>query len=133
MAMNAIKVAERNTMCDALVDALDAGSTDATGDVILSTAAAGGGTVGAILPFPTATAFGAASAGVATRTVGTMEDTSADNAATVTFCAFRDRDNVIVWEGTVGTSGTDIVFNTNIFAAGDLITITTMTVTMPAA
>jgi len=133
MAMNAIRTTERDLMCNALVDALDVGSTDATGDVELRTAITGGGMLGANLPFPTATAFGVSISGVATRTAGTMEDVSADNSVTVLFCTFRDRDNNIIWEGNVGTSGTDIVFNTNVFTAGDLITITTMTVTMPAA
>ncbi len=131
MAMNNIATASRNSMCDALVDDVDVGSTDASGDIQVYTAAFA--TLLAELAYSAPPAFGAAAAGVATANA-IADDTSADNSGTAAVCRIRDRDNATVWEGTVTATagGGDIEFNTITFTSGDTVSITAQTVTMPA-
>ena len=129
MAINAIQTALRDTLCNAFVDAIDGGA--GAGTIALRTASGGGGTLLATLTF-TDPAFGASSSGVATASAIT-DDTSADAAGTATFLLVATSTPATMFEGTVATSGADINFNTNVFAAGDTISVTSMTITMPAA
>lgn len=132
MAINNISTAARNAMCDALVDQVDGGSSN--GVVQIYTSAFG--TLLATCAF-SATAFGAASSGVATA-ASISDDTSADATGTAAVCRISTTNDgstpvATVWEGTVGTSGADINFNTVSFTSGDTVSITSMTVTMPAS
>ena len=70
-----IAVAARNAACDSIVDLIDVGSTDSTGDIEIATT--GFSTTLAILNF-TNPAFGNSSSGVATASA-IADDTSADN------------------------------------------------------
>ena len=117
----------RNAACDAIVDLVDGGSSDSTGDLVLMTA---GDVEVATLAFSNP-AFGASSAGVATASA-LSNDTSATG-GTATKCKVVDRDNVTVWEGTVGItgSGEDVELASNIIGAGDIVAVTSCTFTMP--
>ena len=127
--MNNISATARSAMCDALVDLLDGGTTDASGDIQIYTA--GFASLLAELTF-SATAFGSASSGVATAAAIT-DDSAANNTGTAAVCRFRNRDNTVIWEGTVSTSGADINLNTVSITVNDVVSITSMTVTMPAS
>lgn len=129
MAINNIATGVRNSMCDALVDAIDAGTTDAAGDFQIYTAAFG--TLLAELAFSNP-AFGAAATGTATANSIT-DDSSANATGTAAVCRIRDRDNATVFEGTVGTTGADLNLNTTSITSGDTVSISSMTVTMPAS
>lgn len=129
MAINAIANGVRSSMCDAFVDAIDTGTTDTGGDLLIYTAA-----FASLLAEPQFgnPAFGAASAGVATVNAVT-DDSSANNTGTAAVCRFQDRDNTAVADGTVGTSGEDVNLNTLSITAGDIVSITGGNITMPAA
>jgi hypothetical protein len=129
MAINTISTAARNAMCDALVDLIDGGA--GAGTIQIRTASGGGGTLLATLTFSDP-AFGAASSGVATASAIT-DDSSADATGTAGYCVILDSDSNSIFEGTVGTSGADINFNTVAFTSGDTVSISSMTITMPAS
>lgn len=124
MAMNNISTAARNAMCDALVDLLDSGT--------FHIYSSGFTTELAILTF-SATAFGGAgavNAGEAVANSITDED-SALATDTAAVCRIKTSGAATVFEGTVGTSGADLNLNTTSIQAGDVVSITSMTVTMP--
>ena len=127
MAINTIATALRNTLCDAFVDAID----DGAGDGIIELFTAAFATQLATLTFA-GPAFGAAAAGVATAGA-IVGDASADNAGTCVVFRISTSTPTALFEGTVGSGSGDIDFNTNIFAAGDSVDITAMTITMPAS
>jgi len=129
MAISNIQTTVRNNMCNAFVDAIDVGTTDATGDLAGFTAAF------ATLLFEcnfSNPAFGNAAAGVATANA-ISDDTSANNSGTAAVGRLRDRDNATVAEFTIGTAGADLILNTTSITAGDRVGISSATVTQPAA
>jgi len=134
MAINTIAVGIRNSMCDALVDAIDVGA-GANGTLEIGTDAGGGafGTLLATLDFAAkaTNAFTAASAGVASD--NGLADETAAVAGTAGVCRVKDCDGNILFLGTVGTSGADINFNTVAFSTNDTVSVTSMTITMPAS
>jgi hypothetical protein len=75
-------------------------------------------------------AFAAASSGSMAIT-GTPSGT-AGSAGTCTLFRIRDTSDVEVLRGSVGTSGTDIVFSNNVFGAGSTITVSTFSLSLPA-
>lgn len=122
--------AARNAMIDAVVDLVDVGTTDATGDL-------------RVLDSPTEVviialnnpAFGAGATGVATldNTGPPSANATAAGAAIDSF-EFRDRDNTVIWSGTISGSGGggDIeATNTNV-ANGQQVDLTSYTHTAPA-
>lgn len=129
MAINNLSTSARNAACDGVVDRVDVGSGDATGDTGIYTSAFG--TLLALMLFSNP-AFGAASSGTATASAIT-DDSSADATGTAAVGRVRDRDNATCWEYTVGTSGADLNLNTTSITAGDRVSITSFTVTMPAS
>lgn len=129
MALNNIATTQRNGMADALVDGIDVGSTDATGDFGIYTSAFG--TLLALLLFSNP-AFGSAVAGVATAAAIT-DDSSADATGTAAVLRLRNRDNAAVVEGTVGTASADLILNTVSITAGDRVSCTSATITQPAS
>lgn len=124
-----LATAVRNAAADAVVDLIDAGSTDATGDLGIYTTAFG--TLLA-LPLFANPAFGAAASGVATANAIT-DDSSADATGTAAVLRIRDRDNTNLIDGSVGTSGEDLNLNTTSITTGDVVSITSATITMPAS
>lgn len=78
-----------------------------------------------------ATAFSAASNGVATANAIT-QDSSADASGTATFARILKSDGTSVWgDCDVGTSGSDINLNSVSIVAGGTVSITSMTLTQP--
>jgi hypothetical protein len=71
---------------------------------------------------------GAASGGVLTFSA-IADDVSADASGTASFARFLDSDNNAVIQGTVGTVGADINFNSVTFVLGGLVEITSLTIT----
>ena len=120
-----LTTAARNAACNAIVDLVDAG----TGDSTLVFYASNGSTEVATLTFA-ATAFGAANTGVATADT-IAPDTSATG-GTTTIAKFLDGDGTEVLRCTVGTSGADINLSNNVIVAGETLTISALTVTVPA-
>lgn len=76
-----------------------------------------------------ATAFGAASAGVATANAITS-DSSANATGTATwFRALKSDGTTVVWDGSVGTSSADMVLDTVSFVAGGTVAVSALTLT----
>jgi hypothetical protein len=130
----AITTAAASAMCDALVDRIDTAgpgtlkiygaSRPATAD-----SAVGGATLLATLTF-SATAFGAASSGVATANAITS-DSSADATATAVWFRVANGTPTTQFDGNVGTSGEDLNLNTTSIVAGAVVSISAGTVTVP--
>jgi len=114
----------RNTLADAVVDAIDAGTTDANGDLVIMTT--GLGTEVATLGFA-ATAFGAASSGTATAAAITS-DSSATGGTAATF-KVQNKDNTLIFSGTVTATGGggDIELSSVSIGAGDTVSVTSFT------
>jgi hypothetical protein len=76
-----------------------------------------------------ATAFGAASGGVATANAITS-DTSADATGTATWCRILKSDGTtVLWDGSVGTSSANLVLNTVSIVAGATVAVSSLTYT----
>lgn len=121
--------------CDAIVDRLDEGSGAGTLKIYNGTiptdadTAVGAQTLLATLTFSDP-AFGAASNGTATASSITS-DSSADAAGTATWARWATSGGTAILDCTVGTSGEDINFNSNIFSAGAAVAITSLTIALP--
>ena len=116
----------RQTITDAAVDAIDAGTTDTTGDLIFMTS---GNTTCARLAWSATPAFGTAVSGVATMNA-INSDTSALG-GTVALFKFQNRNNVEVMRGTVTATGGggDIVLSSVALSPGDTVSISSLTYT----
>ncbi len=78
-----------------------------------------------------ATAFAAAAAGVATANAITS-DTSANNTGTASwFRVLKADGSTVVFDGTCGTSATDLVLNSVSIVTGALVSISAFTYTQP--
>lgn len=125
-----LTTAARNAACDAIVDLLDGGAGDATGDIAFSTSA----------PAILATcnlddpAFGAASNGVATAgTIAQGTVSGSSNPSTVALALFRNKANTEIFRCAVGTSGSDINLSSVSVNDDDTIDVTSLTFTVPAS
>ncbi len=99
-----------------------------TGAAPANAAAADSGTVLATLTLPSDW-MAAASSGSKAKS-GTWEDTSADATGTAAhFRLYKSDGTTVVMQGTVGTSGTDMIVDNTSFAAGQAFTITGFTIT----
>ena len=129
MAINAISTTVRNAMCDAFVDALDTGSAQ-------SGASMNGYTSGyATLLFTnrmSAPAYGASASGTATANA-IADETNAPASGTAAVGRHLDRDDTQHSDYTIGTSGEDLNLNTTSITSGDTVSITSATITQPAA
>ena len=121
--------ATRNAMADAVVDRIDLGTTDTTGDLVIQTS---GDVEVATLSWTATPAFGAATGGVATMNA-INDDTSATGGTAAKF-KFQDRDNTEVVSGSVTATGGggDIELSSVVIGAGDTVSITSLTYTAPA-
>lgn len=125
----------RSAMCDAFVDKIDEGAGAGTlvirtGSAPAATTDADTGTLLATLIFSDP-AFGAASAGVATAN-NITSDSSIDATGTAGYWRIKDSDAEVHAQGSVGTSGADINFNSLSFVSGGTCAITSLTITVPA-
>jgi len=116
--------AVRNTLADAVDTAVNTGSTDASGDLVIMT----GGDVEVATIILSATAFGAASSGTITLASTPLSDSSATGGTAALF-KFQDRDNTEIFRGTVTATGGggDIELSSVSIGAGDTVTITSFT------
>ena len=123
-----VSTAGRNAMVDALVDLLDGGSGDATGDLVVTNSS---DSIIATCTF-SATAFGSASAGTATA-ASITGDTNMTGGTAARWQA-RNKSNAEIFRGNVGVSGSgvEMIVSTTTFPAGGSLTISSFTVTQPA-
>ena len=131
-----ISTAARNGMADFLVDLLDAGAGAGKIRIYDGTQPAGPDTA-----ITTQTmlaelacsdpAFGAAASGVATLDNTPVLSTTGAAAGTATWFRALDSNNVAAFDGSAGTSGTDIILNTATISVGVTVEITAGTITMP--
>jgi hypothetical protein len=112
----------RNQLADVTVDAIDAGSTDTTGDLEIMTS---GDVEVATLTWTATPAFGAASGGTAT--MNAINDDTNATGGTAALFKFQDRDNAEVFRGTVATSGADLNLSSVAIGATDTVSITSFT------
>lgn len=124
-----------NAMVDAAVDSIDQGSGAGyiqirTGSAPTNTTDANTGTLLATNTMSDP-ACGSASGGSATAN-SISNDSSIDNTGTAAHFRIFDSNNVCLFQGTVGTSGTDIVFDSVSFVAGGVCSITSLTFTLGA-
>lgn len=121
-----LTTAARNAACDAIVDLLDTGSTDPTGDIAFSTSA----------PATLCTnnlanpAFGSSSVGVAT--AGTIAQGTVATGGTIALALFRNRANTEEFRCAVAQSASDINLTSVIVNIGDTIDVSSLTYTVPA-
>lgn len=115
----------RNGLADYVVDAVDNGTTDANGDLVINTS---GDVEVATLGFSNP-AFGAASTGTATAN-SISSDTNATGGTAAKFVV-QDRDNTTVFQGSVTATGGggDMELSSVAIGAGDTVSITTFTYT----
>jgi hypothetical protein len=116
----------RNAAINAMVDLVDQGTTNPSGQLVVETAGAAEIATCAM----SNPAFGDGASGTATAAAITP-DTNA-NAGTIGNVAMQDRDGNDVMEFTVGTSGADINFSSLTVNSGDTVSFTSLTITQPA-
>jgi hypothetical protein len=121
--------AMRNTLCNAVVDAIDAG-TD--GKLVFrvtgSTADSPSASPPATLTF-SATAFGAAANGIATANAITSDTNAAGG--TIAFATLEDSAGTVCAHCAVGTSGSDINLSSLTVGAGDTVSVSALTYEAP--
>lgn len=129
MAISAISTAARNAMADALVDQIDAGA----GAGLWEIWTAAFGTLLGTLTF-TDPAFGDAASGTATA-ANIADDASADSDGTANRLRITTSLPATVYEGTVTATGGggDLELSTVSITSGDTLSISSATVTAPAA
>lgn len=127
-----ISTVARTALADALRVLFDTGSNlyIRTGAAPTNTTDADSGTLLSTVPM-NATPFPAAVAGVLTANAFT---TDSNVAATGTAAHFRIKDSggVVVAQGSVGTTATDLIVNTTSFVAAGSFQVTSFTITVPA-
>lgn len=123
-----LPTASRDAMCNALVDLIDAGTADTTGDLVIMTS---GDVEVATLSWTATPAFGNSSTGVAT--MNSINDDTSATGGTAALHKFQDRDNAEVLRGTVATSGGDLNLSSLGIGAGDTVEVSAYTVTVPAS
>lgn len=139
-----LSTAVRNAACDAIVDLLDAGASAGTLEVweavagtnppaAPTTAISDDDTNYKLLAVLTWSdpAFGSASNGTATASAIT-QDSSVNKSGTAEFWRAKDSDGVVRLQGSCGTSGADLNFNTTAFVQGGVCQVSSFTVTIPA-
>ena len=118
--------AVRNALADYVVDAIDTGTTDATGDLIVQNSS---DTILCTIALANP-AFGAASGGTASAN-GLPKEGTVASAGTASKFRVRDRDNTEIFQGTVTASGGggDMELSSTSLAVSDVVRINTFTYT----
>lgn len=128
--MPALENATRSAACDAIVDLVDGGAGAGTLEIKSADSSVAGTNEVATLTFADP-AFGNASNGVASLASAMTDDTNATGGTAATFTIF-DSNSVAILRGTVGTSGADINISSTTIGAGDTVSISALSVTVPA-
>ncbi len=126
----------RNAAVNAVAALIDAGSPPGhlyfrTGSAPTNTTDGDSGTLLATLPL-SSTSFGAAASGTATANAITS-DTNAANSGTAGHWRIKNAAGVTIAQGSCGTSGADINFDSTTIVAGGTVAITSLTLTQPAS
>lgn len=133
MALNPkLTAARRNAALDTALDTLNSGNIlilDGTQATDADTAIGSQVTL-AQLTFG-ATAWAAASSGSKSANAIT-QDSSADATGTASWYRMRTSGNAAVWDGSVGTSGANLNFNSVAISSGAAVSISSFTATMAA-
>lgn len=127
--------------CDAIVDQVDVGSTNAQGRLRIysgsvptdADTALGAQTLLAELNMSNP-AFGAAAdiaPGARATASAISDDSSADATGTASFFRIVNRNVVAVMQGACATSGSELDFNTTSISSGAVVSVTSFTVTVP--
>lgn len=125
-----LQTSARNAACDAIVGLIDAGAGAGTIEIKSLASTVSGINEVATLTFSDP-AFGGASSGTATASA-ISDDTNATGGTAAAFTVF-DSDSNPIFQGTVSTSGADLNLSSTTIGAGDTVSITSFTVTMPAS
>jgi hypothetical protein len=123
-----LETAARNAIADAFVDLIDAGA--AAGKLVIGTSGMAQTLVTFTLNDP---AFGAAAAGVATLDVDPAISEEIAATGTAAEAQLTDSDDTVYATLTVGTSASDINFDSVAFVDGGTAEITSLTITCPAS
>lgn len=123
--MATLETNARNAACNAIVDLIDAGP--AAGTLVFQTSA---DVEVATLTFSDP-AFGDAALGTAT--AGTIASDPSATGGLIAQASFFDSANTKVLEATVALSGADINLSSIDINAGDIVSVTALTVTVPAS
>lgn len=130
-----ISTTARNAACDAIVDLTDGGPAAGTIKVYTGSqpATANDAETGTLLATFTLAdpAFGNAATGVASLT-SVPRTTTGLAAGTAGWFRLEDSTGANILDGSVGTSGADLILNTTTISVGVSVEITSGTVTMPA-
>lgn len=120
----------RNNMLDEITALIDAGGTGGLIRIYDGTRPATGGTATTLLAelVASATSSPAAASGVLTFSTIT-DDSSANATGTLTWYRIVDSTGTFVYDGTAGTSGTDLVMDSASITSGQVISISSMTIT----
>lgn len=120
----------RNAACNAVVDLIDRGTPPGYLRFLASS-----GTVAAQLTFNSPAAFGSAATGQASMlTASAVQDTDANATETVATAAIYSAAGTAVMTGiTCSTSGAEINLSSLSVAIHDTVTLSSLTVTMPAS
>lgn len=121
----------RNAACDAIVDLVDAGAGAGTLEIKTAASTVAGTNEAATLTFADP-AFGNAAVGVASLASAMTDDTSATGGTATDYTVF-DSNSAAVWQGAVSTSGSDLNLSSTSIGAGDTVSISTFTLTVPAS
>jgi len=125
-------VSTRNAACDAIAAAVDAGAGAGTLEIKSAASTTAGASEVATLTF-SATAFGAAGAAVAGRAdANTITPDTNATGGTAAFYTVFDGDGLAVWQGTVSTTGADLNLTSTAIGAGDTLSVSAFTLTVPA-
>lgn len=128
-----LATATRNAACNAIVDAIDSGGAGTiqvrTGSQPTNVGDAAGGTLLGTLTH-NATAFGAASTGVATA-ASITSDTSADNSGTAGHTRHLDGSAAIHADADCGQGSGTVNWDNAVIVAGGTLAISSFTVTVP--
>lgn len=119
----------RTAIAQMVADAVDAGTANPAGQLVFLTA---GDAVVSTIVFNNP-AFGAPSNGDVSLIVSPVVQDSSAVGGTPTKFEIQDRDGNVVLEGTVGTSGTDIVLASATIGIGETVKIDSLTYSAPDA
>ena len=119
----------RDAACNGIVDLVD---VSGPGTIEIKTAAStvAGTNEAATLTFA-ATAFGASSTGTAT--AGTIVSDTSATGGTVTDYTVFDGLGAAIWQGAVATAASDLNLSSTTIGVGDTVSISAVTLTVPAS
>ena len=126
-----LQTSARNAACNGVVDLVDGGTGAGTLEIKSAPSTTAGVSELAIITFADP-AFGNAATGVASLASAMTDETNA-NAGTASDFTVFDSAGTAIFQGAVATSGSDLNLSSTSIGAGDTVSISAFTVTMPAS